>query len=772
MSSEATLRVGHSARPFRPIIRLFAGKVTDWGCRNVEPRTAPLAQIWFDYDGTRVRPNDETTRLLRHGPRGLEETPRDLAAEAQTVAVLDSLGAVDLTCLEEITADTDADYVVRPGSGSSSVCAFTTLVQQRLPPLGWLIEIDPDYPFQVARPDEVKWLVEVSPDQDLPDWFSLELGVEVGGRRVDLLPLVLDMLDSAGEEDDLRSLARRFSGPVALRVSETHHVEVPVERFRSLVRVVSELYQGVRRSTERLRFPSARAASLANMDDALAPLGARWKDPSGVRDRARRIARAPEACVVPAKLQAKLRPYQEVGVAFMQHLRAQELGGVLADDMGLGKTLQTIAHLSIEHASGRLARPALVVAPTSLTFNWAREIGKFAPHLKVLNLTGPRRHDAYPQVSQNDIVITSYAVLVRDAERLGKLSFSSLVLDEAQAIKNARSQTHLAIRGVRAEHRICLSGTPVENDLGELWAIFDFLQPGLLGDELAFRRSFRVPIETTGDEERMATLRALVAPFVLRRVKSEVAPELPPKTELYRPVELSGKQRELYEQIRVAAHASVRGAIRKKGLAASALPILDALMKLRQVCCDPRLVALDAARGVRESAKASAFFDLCETELPQGRRVLVFSQFTSMLALLAHGLKERGIGHLVLTGGTRDRRSVVDAFERGEAPVFLISLKAGGTGLNLVSADTVVHYDPWWNPAAQAQATDRAYRIGQTKPVFVHNLYVAGSVEERVMMLQRKKSSLAAGLFGADPAGATAGLTELDVEELLAPLTS
>jgi len=754
------------------VLRLFAGPVTDWGAAEPSARLGPLARVGFDYDGTVVRPGDDTTRLLRHGPAGLEETPRDLAEEARVVAVLESLGAVDLSCLDEVTADADADYVVRPGGGTSSLCAFTALVEARLPALGWVVEIDPSYPYQIARGDDVRWLVDVSPDEALPDWFSLELGVEVGGRRIDLLPLVLDMLDAAGEEDDLRSLARRFSGPVALRISDTHHVEVPADRFRALARVVSELYQGVPRRREALRFPAARAASIANMDDALAPLGARWRDPSGVRGRARRIARRPAAELAsPPGLQATLRPYQATGVAFMQHLREQGLGGVLADDMGLGKTLQTIAHLAIEKACGRLRPPALIVAPTSLAFNWAREIARFAPGLSVLSLTGPKRHDAYARINDHDIVVTTYAVLVRDVERLAKRAFSTLVLDEAQAIKNARSQTHLAIREIRAAHRICLAGTPIEHDLGELWAPFALSQPGLLGDQLAFRRSFRIPIETTGDEERIATLRALVAPFVLRRVKSEVAPELPPKTELYRPVELSGKQRELYEQIRVAAHASVRGAIRKKGLAASTLPILDALMKLRQVCCDPRLVALDAARSVTESAKANAFFDLCATELPQGRRVLVFSQFTSMLALLAHGLRARNVEHLVLTGSTRDRRAVVDAFERGDAPVFLISLKAGGTGLNLVSADTVVHYDPWWNPAAQAQATDRAYRIGQTKPVFVHNLYVAGSVEERVLMLQRRKSTLATSLLGGGaPDGSS--LTELDVEELLAPLTT
>jgi SNF2 family DNA or RNA helicase len=452
----------------------------------------------------------------------------------------------------------------------------------------------------------------------------------------------------------------------------------------------------------------------------------------------------------------------------LQHLVARGVGGVLADDMGLGKTLQTIAHICIEKASGRLDKPALVVAPTSLAWAWAREIERFAPHLSVLVLQGPGRRAKRAKIASSDVVVTTYPLLVRDDDLLDGHAFHLCVLDEAQAIKNARSQVHRAIKAVRADNVVCLTGTPVENHLGELWALFDVLNPGLLGDELAFLRAYKKPIETLRDEERLGALKEIVAPFILRRVKRDVAKELPPKTELYRGVELSGKQRELYEAIRVAAHADVRKVIRAKGLAASTIPILDALMKLRQVCCDPRLVAMDEAKKVKESAKYEALFDLVTSELEGGHKILIFSQFTSMLALVAEGLRAKSVRYSVLTGATRERQKVVDAFERGESEVFLISLKAGGTGLNLVSADTVVHYDPWWNPAAQAQATDRAYRIGQTRPVFVHNLFVAGSVEERVVQLQKKKRWLSATLLGDEaPSG---HFTENDVEELFAPL--
>jgi SNF2 family DNA or RNA helicase len=323
---------------------------------------------------------------------------------------------------------------------------------------------------------------------------------------------------------------------------------------------------------------------------------------------------------------------------------------------------------------------------------------------------------------------------------------------------------------VQAHHRLCLSGTPVENNLGELWALCEFLNPGLLGDADWFRHRFANPIERDHDRERLRALRDQVAPYILRRTKEEVARDLPPKTEIVRPVELRGAQRDLYESLRVAAHAQVRQLIASKGIGPSAIPILDALMRLRQACCDPRLLRGDTAGEVRESAKYDVLMQLLEQQLGQGRRVLVFSQFARMLALIGAGLDERGMRWVGLTGATADRQQPVDAFQKGQAEVFLITLKAGGTGLNLTAADTVIHYDPWWNPAAQAQATDRAHRIGQTQPVFVYSLIVAGSVEERMLVLQQKKRRLAEGILGREEGPATAALTAREVEGLFAPL--
>jgi hypothetical protein len=756
--------------PFVPRLRLFADHVvvtrTEGLSFEHDEIVAPLCELSFDYGGACVRASDDDDG----------EVSRDRSAELRARAVLERLGAVEVEVVEEVALPPgcDADYVVRPDGDAHSWCQFTAEALPQLRALGWQVDIDPSYPFRVAQADELRWYAEVKPlsaEGGLPDWFSLELGVEVDGQRIDLLPLVVDLLDEAGEDDDLRALDRRFRSTYALPVGDNKHVALDRSRLRALLRVVIELYQGVRaRKGIRIEFPAARAAALAHLDAAFAGSKTKiaWIDPAAILERGRAVTTRPSEIAPPDGLRAELRPYQVEGVAFLQHLRTERLGGILADDMGLGKTLQAIAYLCLEKQAGRLAKPALVVAPTSLAFNWAREVQKFAPSLRLVPLHGPARRAQWPNVDGADVVVTTYPVLVRDDERFAEHEFSTVICDEAQAIKNTRTQIFAAIKTLRAEHRVCLTGTPVENHLGETWALFDFLSPGLLGDEVGFKRFYRQPIEEKGDAERMGALRELVGPHILRRVKRDVAKDLPPKTELLRPVELRGRQRELYESIRVAAHSDVRKVIRQKGLAASTITILDALTKLRQVCCDPRLVQLDAARQVQGSAKYEALMEMLDAQLANGHRALVFSQFTSMLALIAKGLQDRGVRYVVLTGATQNRSRVVDAFEAGEADVFLISLKAGGTGLNLVSADTVIHYDPWWNPAAQAQAPARAYRIGQRKPVFVHSLYAAGSVEERVMMLQKKKRWLQASLLG--DAVESTGLGEHEVEHLFAPL--
>ncbi|HLK40025.1 MAG TPA: DEAD/DEAH box helicase [Polyangiaceae bacterium] len=758
-----------------PSLRLFAGRVAIATTRGlsceVEERLVPLVDLGFDYGGTRVRSSDATDRVFRCGSGGgVEPVARDAQSETSARRVLESLGAVEAECLEEVALPPgcEADYVVRADGDEHSFCSFTARALARFRALGWRVSVDAKYPFRVVD-EESSFFARVEPAASGPAGegrFRLELGVSVDGEDLDLLAALLDLLERLDGEGGLDALAKSSRGSWALRVTETHHVTVPIERLRALVRVVAELYQGQHRRDD--SFPAVRMGALVALDQSFRRAGAavRWPD----RTRALNLALDPKGTPAPPPegLCATLRPYQAAGVAFFQRLRRAGVGGLLADEMGLGKTLQTIAHICVEQEEGRLLSPALVVAPTSLVGNWCREIARFAPSLRVTVLHGSDRRRRWPGVPDAHVVITTYAVLVRDEERFAAARFHLVVLDEAQAIKNVRGQARRALARIAADHRLCLTGTPVENNLGEMWSLFDWLAPDLLGGELSFRRFWRVPIEQDADAERLGALRETVGPYVLRRLKRDVAPELPPKTETSVPVELGPRQRELYESIRVAAHADVRRAIRARGLAASTVTILDALTKLRQACCDPRLLHIDSARGVRESAKLEALTSMVVDGVAGGHRILVFSQFTSMLALVAEELRGRGMTHLVLTGATRDRQRVVDAFEDGRADVFLISLKAGGTGLNLTGADTVIHYDPWWNPAAQAQATDRAYRIGQRRPVFVHNLYAAGSVEERVLALQEKKRWLSTTLLGD---GARSGvIDEGQVEALFAPL--
>jgi SNF2 family DNA or RNA helicase len=494
-----------------------------------------------------------------------------------------------------------------------------------------------------------------------------------------------------------------------------------------------------------------------------------WSDDESrqLAQQLRCLERIP-ACDPPASLTATLRPYQQQGLEWLQFLREFHLAGILADDMGLGKTLQVLAHLLLEKESGRADRPSLVVVPTSLTFNWLHEAHQFAPALKVLLLHGPQRKGRFKQLQRHDLVVTTYPLLIRDAERLKAEKFHLLILDEAQTVKNPKSQASRIVRGLQTRHRLCLTGTPLENHLGELWSLFDFLMPGLLGDEKRFRRDFRTPIETQGDETVGVRLSQRLRPYLLRRTKAQVAKELPEKCEIIQSVALEGAQRELYETVRLSMHRRVRAEIERQGLGRSQIVVLDALLKLRQVCCDPRLVKRDEDSASLESAKLNHLMALLEEMVEEGRRILLFSQFTAMLALIEASLERAGIDYLKLTGQTRDRAKVVSAFQQGEAPLFLISLKAGGVGLNLTAADTVIHYDPWWNPAVERQATDRSHRIGQKQKVFVYKLICEGTLEEKILAMQQRKQDLAEGLYQSgsqDP-----HWSEEDIEALFGPL--
>ncbi|APR79422.1 Helicase, SNF2/RAD54 family protein [Minicystis rosea] len=468
----------------------------------------------------------------------------------------------------------------------------------------------------------------------------------------------------------------------------------------------------------------------------------------------------------PRALKATLRPYQEAGLSWLKFIHDIGSGGVLADDMGLGKTVQTIA-LLLAVKQEEKPMSALIVAPTSVVTNWERELARFAPTLSVALWHGADRHANADEVQKAEVVITSYALLRRDEDFLSKLDLTYAILDEAQHIKNPMSATAAAAKKLRARRRLALTGTPIENRLSEIWSIFDFVSPGLLGPLDKFEQRFSRPIEG-GDYKTAQRLRSTIHPFILRRTKQEVAKDLPEKIETDQICDLTGDQRTIYQQVAREVRAQVLGEVERVGLAKSQLQILAGLTRLRQAACDPRLLGLPRDFTDEDSGKLVALRELVQEAVEGGHKVLVFSQFVMMLKLIEKAMKEDGVPYEYLDGSTKDRAERVDRFQSDPTvPVFLISLKAGGTGLNLTAADTVIHFDPWWNPAVEQQATDRAHRIGQTKVVTAYRLVAAGTIEEKIQQLKGKKRELVASVLSEDQGGAKK-LTKADIEELFA----
>jgi superfamily II DNA or RNA helicase len=613
--------------------------------------------------------------------------------------------------------------------------------------------------------------------------WLITLGVEVDGQKLDLAPLIADLIKrdkrwlNASDIADIDDAAI-----IILKAPGGKRIESPAAPLKAIVGAMVDLLMDPRRQEGPIKLTQWDAVRLDKLREGLfatqgqrAGVHGQWalQGDKGLFQLADRLraAGAPQPHADPEGLGISLRPYQRHGVAWLQYLREHHLAGILADDMGLGKTAQALAHLLIEQQAGRLDLPALVVLPTSLVFNWLAEANRMAPALRVLILQGANRADHFDRIPDHDLVLTTYPLLWRDIDVLAAQRFHVVILDEAQTVKNAASRSAAAVRRLQARHRLCLTGTPLENHLGELWAQFDFLMPGFLGDMRHFQRQWRDPIEKNGETLRAQLLAQRVRPFILRRRKADVATELPPKTETIQLVHLEGKQKDLYESVRVAADEFVRRALKKQGFEGSQIAVLDALLKLRQVCCDPWLLkGRQTPRGM-ERAKLDWLCDTVPALVDEGRRVLVFSQFTEMLHLIEAELVALNVPHILLTGETKpaQRADVVRRFQAREVPVMLVSLKAGGVGLNLTAADTVIHVDPWWNPAVEQQATDRAHRIGQDQPVSVYKLVVAGSIEERILALQSRKAALADGVLGADAAQAIK-FSEADLATLLAPM--
>ncbi|MEB6590373.1 MULTISPECIES: DEAD/DEAH box helicase [Pseudomonas] len=726
------------------------------------------AALAFDYDGLRASGSDDKplTRLIGNTSQRIRRQPQ---AEQALRKVLRDFGFKPATRQSKALPDSAGEMYQLPDDE-----AWLRFAREGLPRLreaGWDIDIHRDFAFNLQDVDDWYATIEEAPGHE---WFDLELGIVVDGQRHSLLPIVLQLLRSNPELLRPSELARRSDDEHLLidlnrgRLdAPALRVALPYGRIKAVMGTLGELYLHEDAAGPALRMERADAARLNEIEG----LPLHWEGGEHVRDLGRRLRDARDLQVAPPSgLQASLRPYQQQGLNWLQALREMGTGGILGDDMGLGKTLQALAHLLLEKESGRLGTPALAVMPTSLIPNWLDEAQRFAPNLRVLALHGPGRSKHFAKLHEYDLVLTTYALIPRDLEHLRAQAWHVLVLDEAQNIKSSTSKAALAVCELQATQRLCLTGTPMENNLGELWSLFHFLMPGWLGDLKRFNQDYRNPIERHGDAERLAHLVTRIRPFLLRRTKEQVATELPAKTEMVHWVELSDAQRDTYEAVRVAMDQKVRDEIARNGAARSQIVILDALLKLRQVCCDLRLVKGVESKGNQaDKGKLGALLEMLEELLSEGRRVLLFSQFTSMLALIEQELDKRKIRYSLLTGDTRDRRTPVQQFQQGDSEVFLISLKAGGVGLNLTAADTVIHFDPWWNPASENQATDRAYRIGQDKPVFVFKLITRGTVEEKIQLLQQEKAALAASLLDGGQAGQWR-LGDEEIEALFAPL--
>ena len=484
-----------------------------------------------------------------------------------------------------------------------------------------------------------------------------------------------------------------------------------------------------------------------------------------LRERLKNFAGLP-AIQLPASVQADMRPYQKDGFDFLCHLTNIRLGGILADDMGLGKTLQTLAWLAwLKERHGKDPKPSLVICPASVLHNWEREANRFTPHLKVLVLeSGAARHNLRKQIPQHDLIVTNYALLRRDLEELQKFAFRAAILDEAQFIKNPGAQVTHSVKQLKSEHRLALTGTPLENRLLDLWSIVDFIQPGYLGNQEHFTETYEPRGEGAESAQRIARRRlsAKLRPLLLRRLKKHVAKDLPDRIEQRRDCQLGDEERKLYLAELRRSREQVMKTVAEQGLNKSKIHVLAALTRLRQICCHPKLVGSDTASG-----KTETLFELLDALVAEGQKVLVFSQFVQMLQLLEEECRQHQIPTHMLTGQTKDRQEVVTAFQNDpNAAVFLLSLRAAGTGLNLTTASYVVLYDPWWNPAVEAQAIDRSHRIGQTQTVNAYRLISPGTVEEKIWELQQSKAQTIADVLGEE--GFARSLSKTDLEYLFA----
>jgi len=752
---------------------------------------AGYVKVNFSYQGNLVNPHNESVTVTpSNSSDGDSENKiklyRDLAFEQTVINKLTTLKFIVQPKPKRYTF-TNEDYL-----NKSKVPKFSMLMHGRylwhhfldqevrlLKALGWNISFSDDFYYKALSTDSIFDAEVIETDDH--DFFSLGLNLTIDGKKMPAFPILLGAIEQLPKSALLDREKEQLIAPDSPIYVDLDNGEFVALRYKSVQPILKqfiELFMPNALNDDGTmslsRFQGHQTLSMLDDQGLIATGTSKLRALADKLKDFQQVTTVP----VPSGLNATLRTYQHQGLNWLQFLREYQLNGILADDMGLGKTIQTLAHLLIEKQQGRLNKPVLIVAPTSVIFNWANEIEKFTPQLSYQVLHGSKRQQHFGcferlegDDNQVDIIITSYALITKDLELYSRQQFYYLILDEAHYIKNTKTKLYQAFLTLKAQHKLCLTGTPMENHLGEFWAQFNFLLPGFLGGQRQFTKLFRTPIEKHGELERKQLLNQRIKPFILRRTKDKIATELPAKTEIIQKLRIEGQQAELYESVRLAMDSRLKDIIADKGLKRSQIEVLDALLKLRQVCNHPKLLSLEGAKKVNQSAKLDYLMETLPEQIDEGRKILIFSQFTSMLSLIEEELVTAGIGFVKLTGSTTKRQEVVDKFQRGEVPVFLISLRAGGVGLNLTTADTVIHFDPWWNPAVENQATDRAYRIGQDKPVFVYKYIIENSIEEKIQKIQQNKAELAKALLSEEVSDNKLSLTDDILGSLLAPLS-
>ena len=611
---------------------------------------------------------------------------------------------------------------------------------------GWKFEEKDDMSFFKLMEEPFKLCAKIDFSDEQPDSFDISIYGQAGEEIIDF--------------DDIYETIQ--NGEKYARIRSLGFVEYPAQNIYGMMRSFNS-FDVYRNPDNRFTVKTYRAGLINELKNLGVELilsdrfKTFWEQMSTFS--------AVEGLELPKGINAEFREYQLKGFSWLWFMYKYGLNGILADDMGLGKTLQALTVLQkAKEEDGQM--PTLVIAPTTVVFNWKAEIQKFAPTLSCLKLQGGERKQFFKKIPEYDVVITSYALLRRDIAKLKDINFRYIILDESQNIKNATSQTAQAVKQLNSQHKLALSGTPIENKLEELWSVFDFLMPGFLFSMADFNSRYVNPIMERQDKIVEKRLKLQIYPFILRRMKRDVAKDLPDKVENIAYCELTDEQKDFYLQVLDSTKEELFKSIEQNGLEKSRLSIFSALLRMRQICCHPRLYDKNNVKNVISSGKFEKLKVMLEEIVSEGHRILLFSQFVDMLDIIKAWLDKTGIKYEYLTGKTKDRQAAVERFNTDPTiPIFLISLKAGGTGLNLTGADYVIHYDPWWNPAVEDQATDRAYRIGQTKKVFVYRLITKNTVEEKIQKLKTVKRNLVDSVISVDR-NITKSLTMDDIREI------